>query len=112
MKAHVRAVVIVLLAALVSSCAKTGSTPAARGTAGPGASAPAATGASPGAAPTGAAAQTVVDEHWPHEVSSGDDHVTAIVAAVVLAAWTLHVIDNRPRTHNASLGDLASQSQP
>jgi multidrug efflux system membrane fusion protein len=27
----------------------------------------------------------------------------AIVAAVVLAAWTLHVIDSRPRTHNAHL---------
>src|SRR5215831_1040718 len=77
MNTHVRALAIVLLAVLVSSCAPSaGTTAAAPRTPGPGASALPATGASPGATPTDAAAQPVVDEEWPHEVSSGGDRVT------------------------------------
>ena len=77
MKRLSHAVAIVLLLALVSSCASgSGTTGPGPGTAGQVAQVPGGGGAGPGASPTGAVPQAVVDEHWPREATSGSDHVT------------------------------------
>ena len=77
MKRLSHAVAIVLLLALVSSCASgSGTTGPGPGTAGQVAQVPGGGGAGPGASPTGTVPQAVVDEHWPREATSGSDHVT------------------------------------